>query len=334
MAGGENMLTIQKAGLFSTVQDLGRTGFQHVGVIVSGVMDKWAHQLANLLVGNPLHEATIEMTISGLTFTVSDDRILAFTGADMQPTINGQPIRMHQPVAVQAGDEICCSIANDGLRTYLAISGGLDIPIVLGSKSTYLAAQFGGWNGRTLQDGDQIPCLPLTDGQRQRFEQLIQQPVRWTVQTKDFYSSLQSPVIRYTAGLDQAMITTDSLQAFEQITYQLSARSNRMGFHLEAKEALQLKENTQMLSEAVCKGTVQLPPSGFPMILMADAQTVGGYPKIGQVIHADYSTLAQLQPHQPFTFQEVDLSTATSINREQAYQWKLIQIGVNHQFNA
>lgn len=303
------MITILDGGIQSLIQDLGRTHYQQYGVIVSGAMDCYALRTANLLVGNAEDEAGVEITFGKTSLLFHDERVIAITGGHLKPKLNGTSLTMNRPYKVKKNDILTFKTPAFGLRAYLAISGGIAIEKVLGSKSTYEKAGLGGWKGRILKRADEIPLGQIQPLQ-QRFMS-FEKTVNWSANTQAFYSWQEEIIpIHALVGLDYHLFEPDSLLQFEQLTYTISSQSNRMGYHLENASSINLDEQKEILSEAVSFGTVQVPPSGQPMILMADAQTVGGYPKVAQVIASDFSRLAQALPGQKIQFKFIDLETA------------------------
>lgn len=303
------MITILNGGLYSVIQDLGRTGYQQYGVIVSGAMDRYALRIANLLVGNEENEAGIEITFGKTSILFHDERLIAVTGGHLKAELNGKSLKMNQSHLVQKDDILQFKTALIGCRAYVAISGGFKFEKVLGSKSTYEKAGFGGWKGRPLKNADEIPLNDLTMQQVQLMKRFA--ATHWSVNCQAFYSCQQKVIpIHVLPGLDIHLFPPDSIQTFEQLIYTISSHSNRTGYHLESTTPVHLTKQQEILSEAVTFGTIQMPPSGKPMILMADAQTIGGYPKIAQVLATDFSRLAQAMPGQQIQFKFVDLETA------------------------
>lgn len=309
-------LSIIRPGLLTTVQDLGRPGYQHLGVVVSGALDAVALRVANLLVGNAEGAAGLEITLLGPTLRFEADRLIALTGADLSPTLAGQPAPMHRPVAVRAGTVLSFGAARAGCRAYLAVAGGLAVPLVLGSRATYLRAALGGWRGRALRAGDELPVGKLSPT-NQQLRQLIAPDVlpttwvaaRWTPGPTLRPRPRPQLVIRAVRGPEHEQFSPASQQAFWREPFALTPAADRMGYRLQGP-TLTRETPTELLSSAVTFGTVQVPPGGQPIVLLADAQTTGGYPRLVQVITADFSALAQAQPGQALRFQEVSLAEA------------------------
>lgn len=309
-------LSILRPGLLTTVQDAGRRGYRRAGVVVSGAMDALALRAANLLVGNPADAAALEITLRGPTIQFETDHLLALTGANLSPTLNGQPVPLRRPVAVTRGCELAFGPAQTGCRTYLAVSGGLAVPAVFDSRSTYLRAGIGGYEGRALLAGDVLPTTEPTElGQRLRRALVGRPPARpwvaaaWSSAPPWPPAAGGVPVIRAVRGPEYEWFTPASQYAFWTQEFTVTPNSDRMGYRLQGPE-LQRGHPAELLSTAVTFGTVQVPAAGLPIILMADHQTTGGYPRVAQVISADFSQLAQLPPGGRLRFQEVSLAEA------------------------
>lgn len=313
-------LEIQKPGMRTTVQDTGRYGHQKEGIVVGGAMDTFALRLANLLVGNPEDAATLEITLTGPTTRFTEDLLIALTGADLNPELNNEAIPVWRPVLVRKGDVLSFGAPRSGCRSYLAVSGGLDVPRVLGSYATYLRAGIGGYQGRALQTGDHIPCHAPTGAGMALMEYLHaakQHPyTSWTPAPELYPQYAPNPTIRAIRGPEYELFSAMSQQQVWTERFQVSAQSDRMGYCLQGV-SLYLRQAAELLSTAVTFGTVQVPHKGNPIVLMADCQTTGGYPRIVQVISADLPILAQVVPGQTISFQEVSL--------EEAHQLDIVQ---------
>ena len=297
--------SVVRAGMLTSVQDLGRYGLQHLGIVPGGALDSVAHSIANALVGNPAHDATLECTLLGPTLVVETDALLALYGAAFEASADGRPMPRNRPVLIRAGTTLATGAATRGARAYLAVAGGFQVPEVLGSRSTYLPAEFGGLCGRALKAGDRLCGV---DDQAAlsaaRFERLMQREasidssalrsVRW------FAPELHLPddgaiTVRAMEGRHQAQFDEASQKAFFGHEWKVAAASNRMGYRLEGPPLTRAKP-ADILSEPTCLGTVQVPNDGAPIALMADHQTTGGYPKIAEIAGADIPALAQLAP--------------------------------------
>jgi antagonist of KipI len=298
-------------GLLTTIQDLGRFGSQKFGVIVSGAMDPISLRVANLLVGNDEGEGALEITLFGTTLQFETDELVAITGGDLQPTIDGEKAPMWRPVLIRKGSILQFKSAINGCRAYVAFAGGIVVPEVMGSKSTYLRAAIGGLKGRALQKGDVFECgdfNPLNQTFVHQLERMTSH-FKWSVNYTEFMTFNKTQTIRVIQGAEFERFDRASQQAFFSKRYTLTTQADRMGYRLEG-ESLRLSEKFELLSEGVTYGTIQVPSNGQPIILMVDRQTTGGYPKIGQVISVDLPCLAQMQPNAEIHFKEVSLETA------------------------
>lgn len=278
-------------GLLTTVQDTGRTGLRHLGVAVAGALDPLAAWLANRLVANPARAAVLELTLRGPTLRLPAPATIALTGARIQAHLDGTSIPMGRPVQLPAGTLVLGGIGG-GVRSYLAVAGGFAVTPVLGSRSTDLRGGFGGLDGRALQAGDRLPV----DAPSAIHGRLPHWP-RWWVDP----TPAPAP-IRYVPS------TLAAAQALAGTAWQTSPRSDRQGLRLQGPPLADAPGPG--LSEPVAPGTLQLPPDGQPIVLLADAQTVGGYPRLGHVIGADLPRLAQLRPGQAMWFEAVTLAQA------------------------
>lgn len=331
-------LSILKPGLLTTVQDLGRHGYQKEGIVVSGAMDATALRVANLLVGNAEEAAGLEITLLGPRIRFESDHLLALTGAHLSPTLNGQPVGMNRPVWARAGTELAFGAPVAGSRAYLAVSGGMALAPVLGSRATYLRAGFGGLQGRALLAGDSIPCNGPTPVGRQLIEALAatapvgawaQAP--WTPGPELTPKPCRNPIIRAMRGPEFYSFSSEAQRDFWQLPFTLTTEADRMGYRLQGP-ALERPGGAELLSSAVTFGTVQVPAGGQPIVLMADHQTTGGYPRIAQVITADFSALAQVAPGQSIRFQEVSVAEAQALYLAQERQLLALKRAIEFRF--
>ncbi|RNF39688.1 biotin-dependent carboxyltransferase family protein [Planococcus salinus] len=309
------MIKIHKAGLQTTVQDLGRRGFQKFGVIVSGAMDLLACRMANILVNNAENEAVLEIAITGPTMEFTEEAVIAICGADMSPSIDGHAVRMWRPLFVEKGSVLSFGPLRSGCRTYVAFSGGVGVPEVMNSKSTYLRAQIGGFHGRALQKSDEleigIPSLKVKSSAA----------ANWGVSSSFITDYSTEPEIRLLQGRQYELFTKASQKRLVTERFEVSTQSDRMGYRLSG-QSLSLEEPAELLSEAIIFGSIQVPPDGNPIVLMADRQTTGGYPKIGQVASVDLPLLSQLKPGDGIRFKKTTLAEAQKayLEREQLLQ--------------
>lgn len=291
------MITVLKKGMLTTVQDIGRTGFQRYGMPSSGAMDEFSLRLANVLVGNPQDEAAIEFTFTGPTLKFEEETVFAVTGGDFDLKLNGESVPMNAALCAGAGDELACGMAKAGMRGYIAFAGGLDLPLVMGSRSTGLKAKIGGLDGRALQDGDTLSL-------RAPVSTLVNMEKR-TAPEKLLRKFPETLTVRFTFGPQDDLFSKEGKQVFVSGKYTLSQQSDRMGFRMEGP-AVEKAEGTDgnIISDGICFGAIQV-TNGQPIVMMADRQTTGGYPKIGCVVRADLPDLAQRRPGEAVRFAAV-----------------------------
>ncbi|QCR23821.1 biotin-dependent carboxyltransferase family protein [Pontibacter sp. SGAir0037] len=323
-------LRILKPGLLTTIQDTGRYGYQKDGVVVSGAMDRVAHRIANMLTANPETEATIEITLQGPQLLFEKDHLIALTGADLSPTINGEEVKMWRPVLVREGSVLDFGAPKAGCRAYLAVSGGFKLEKTLGSYSTYMRAGIGGLNGRALQENDLIPCNGINATASSVMGELNQKnttasfaQTSWLPDPAYYPAYARDPVIRAVKGPEYDLFTDESKSNIWRSLFQVTSQSDRMGYRLIGL-SLALKEPREIISSAVTFGTVQVPSQGHPIVLMADHQTTGGYPRMVQVVTADLPKLAQVVPGRGIRLEEVSLEEAQQLYLEQEKQ--LVQL--------
>lgn len=295
-------IEVIKPGMYSVFQDLGRIGYQRYGVQVNGVMDQRAHRLANLLVGNGQDRATLEITLMGPTLVFGAAATIALCGADLSPSVDGAAVPMNRAVDVDAGATLSFGKRIHGMRSYLAVHGGYELPDVMGSASTNARAHFGGLNGMPLHKGDVIALRASAITGR------CAAPDPFPI---DIAPPPEAP-IRVIAGREWAQFSKVSLYRLLGDDYTITPQSDRMGYRLSGP-TLSLRTPRDMLSETVSFGTIQVPPDGQPIILMADRGTSGGYPRIANVISVDLPRLAQSMPGEAIRFKRIELSEAQSL---------------------
>lgn len=292
-------LIIKSAGPFTTVQDMGRYGYQRYGIPPSGAMDGFALQIANILVGNKRNEAGLEITFAGFTATFEGECEIAITGADLGATLNGKVITPWQSVHVWNGDVLKFQKIKSGCRAYLSINGGVDVPEILGSRSTYTRANMGGYQGRKLRNGDVIDI-----GKSHLF---AFHDVKVPAHMIPLYLDRK---IRVILGPENNRFSKREIEKFLFSNYYLTEQSDRMGYRLNGPALKTRRGKYGVLSNGVVLGAIQIPPDGQPMVMMAEHQTVGGYVKISTVISADIPLLAQLRPGDKLSFKRVSFEEA------------------------
>jgi antagonist of KipI len=323
-----------RPGLLTTAQDLGRFGYQKHGVIVSGAMDPFAHRVANLLVGNAESEATLEMTLKGPVLEFETDALISLCGADLSPTIEGRPLPLWKPILVQRGQVLQFGTCRFGTRAYLAIAGGWQLPLVMGSRSTYLRAGLGGYQGRALREGDRLPVGSWSPASRELAEQLRQRQgsgvfaaMDWGVTAELLPAYHSAPVIRAMRGNHFDLFSAKSREAFFSEPFRVTPQSDRMGYRLDGP-SLTLSQPYELISEAVSFGTVQVPAEGKPIVLLADRQTTGGYPKIAQIATVDLPVIAQTKPGDLIRFTEVGRGEAERLYLEREQHIRMLKLGI------
>lgn len=301
-------VTIIKSGLLTTVQDQGRMGFQQFGIPQSGAMDIYSLQLANLLVGNNRYEACLEITLLGPTIKFQDSRVFAITGADFKATLNGKPVKQYQTIQAQNGDLLEILGASKGCRGYIAIGGGFAIDRVMGSKSTYSRGGFGGYQGRRLQDGDELSLNPWKGAKENLYRRI---PQRMIHDLKGEGVQL----LRVVMGPEDDYFTEKGIRDFFNGEYLITPQSDRMGYRLTGPK-VEHAQGADIISGGINLGAIQIPGEGLPIIMLADRQTTGGYTKIAHVISVDLPILSQMKPGDKVTFQRIEIEEAQALYKE------------------
>ncbi|KNC94614.1 5-oxoprolinase subunit PxpC [Trabulsiella odontotermitis] len=295
------MLKIIRAGLYASIQDIGRYGLRQSGVSHCGALDKPALITANLLVGNAPDAAAIEITLGQMTVEFERDVWFALTGAGCDAQLDGSPVWSGWRQPARAGQRLVLKRPIHGIRSYLAVAGGFDVPEVMGSRSTDLKVGIGGLDGRRLADGDRLAILPST---------------RTFSEPMGVKQLLTSNRIRALPGPEYHEFDTASQEAFWRAPWQLSPQSNRMGYRLKGQPLVRTTTR-ELLSHGLLPGVVQVPHNGQPIVLMSDAQTTGGYPRIACIIEADMYQLAQIPLGQPVHFVPCSLEEALKARSDQ-----------------
>lgn len=327
-------LRITGAGLQTTIQDLGRPALQHAAIPGGGAMDRLACRAANLLVGNAENAAVLEATLMGPAIVFDSRTLFALAGADLNATLDGCPVPVWRPVVAAPGALLRFAQPAVGCRAYIAVAGGVDVPLVFESRSTYLRGGFGGLDGRALRAGDRLSC-----GEPSLISRAIAASLggevsvvgRWSlgVTLRPRYGD--DVTVRAVAGAHASLLDDASRSTLEEARFRVSSHSDRMGYRLEGKP-LALREPTELLSEGVAFGTVQLPPGGTPIILMADRQTTGGYPRIAEVASVDLPLVAQLKPGDTLRFRVISLSDAQKLYLAQEAELAQARAGIALRF--
>jgi len=293
-----SVFQVLKPGFFTTVQDLGRYGYLKYGVPISGAMDSFSMVAANLLVGNSPNAACLEITLIGPEFQALADTQIAITGGRISVEINGEEASMWQTLTVHKGDFVSLGKVESGCRCYLSIRGGINTPMILGSRSTYVRGRFGGIEGRQLKTGDVIEgfSAPLLKAGFKMPESLM----------PNFTNNFTVHVV---LGPQADMFAERGIEKFLSNHYKVTVESDRMGYRLEGP-AIEHKGKAEIVSDALLPGAIQVPRNGKPIIIMKDAQTTGGYPKIAVVVTPDLDRLGQAKPNDTIKFSEITLKEA------------------------
>jgi antagonist of KipI len=321
-------IDITRAGFLTSVQDLGRLGFRQFGVSVGGALDSHALRVANLLVGNAESAAGVEVTLGGLRLRFVDDRIVAWCGGEFDVRLGSMSVAAGHAALVRAGQELMFNQPKVGCRCWLGISGEIDVPIVLGSRSTDLRTNFGGFDGRALRDGDEIALGRNSKHAQSLVDLLREQRISSWSPPHDWSSPAQrEPILRVMLGSDWNRFNDVTIQRFTNEVFIVSPDSDRMGVRLEGIE-LKRDHDIDLISEAVVPGTIQVPPGGKPIVLLGDCQTIGGYPKIAHVIGVDLPIAAQLRVGDRVRFREVSLIEAHQLLAERERDLAEFRVGI------
>ena len=310
------MMHIISSGILSLIQDLGRPHMQPFAVPASGAMDRFACEAANRLLGNDPDAACVEVTGGGAMFEFAEASVFALAGADLDATLNGRRLPNWATVYAPKGAQLALAGRQTtwGARAYLALPGGIDVPMVLGSRSTYASGGFGGLGGRALKAGDQLTAqTPFTQYDALRFAGRL-----WPAHAKPAYAA--TPQVRILLGPHVHLFADHAIQQLSAQPLKITSTSNRMGYRFEGCPKLAYRQALSLASLGVFAGVIQVPPDGSPILLAADAQTTGGYPIIGVVIQADLPLVGQCLPGDTLHFAVCGLDEAVQA-LTQTQQW-------------
>ncbi len=306
-------ICIQSAGLLTSVQDRGRFGHQKDGLSPAGAMDLYSMRLANLLLDNELDEAVLETTFIGPELVFTESNYFAVTGAPMELHLNGSPVPMGAALYAAAGSILTCGSVKAGCRSYIAFAGGMDVPVLDGSKSTLLRNAIGGWQGRKLKTGDEIGFIhPVVH--------LENAAVRYLPQSIE-----NKPIIlRVIEGPQNDRFTQDGLDTFYETEYEVSQECDRMGSRLTGNK-IEHQTDGNIISDGIALGAIQVPTSGLPIIMLSERQSMGGYTKIANVISVDLPRIAQAIPGTKVRFQKVRVEEAEQLWMNELKQYEQIR---------
>lgn len=307
-------IVFNKGGIFTTVQDYGRMGYQSSGFHVCGVMDRHSYWIANLLLDNKDTDAVLEFTVGGPTLYFTSDSVISITGGNFNPTINGEPVPMYRAVEVKMGDELEMGYGKSGTWGYIAFAGGLDVPVVMGSRSTDIKCGLGGLNGRKIKDGDSIEFVSNVKklpGMKDRH-----------VEAVDFGSD--EVEIRVTMGPQDDYFTQEGIKTFLENAYTVTHECDRMGYRLDGPTIEHNELGADIVSDGIAKGAIQVPKHGKPIVMLSDRQTTGGYTKIANVISVDIPKLVQCKYPQKLRFVAVTVEEAQGIYKMERQRMQLL----------
>ena len=293
---------ILKAGMLTTVQDLGRMGYLNQGIGTSGVMDVRSFKIANLLLDNPENEAVLEFTLMGPTLEFTTDTIIAITGGDFTPKINGKPAPMYQAIYASKGDILAFGAAVSGSRGYIAFSSYLNVPVVMGSRATNMKSMIGGFEGRKLKNGDLL------------YFRIKRRYLPYFLSRKLDIREFTAPSleVRVIMGPQEGHFTKEGREVFLSNDYVVTSEFDRMGCRLEGPY-IAMKDTSDIISEGVVFGAIQVPSHGKPIVLLADRQTTGGYAKIATVISVDIPKLVQRKVDAKVRFKAITVAEAQQL---------------------
>lgn len=309
------MIRVLKGGLLTTVQDLGRPGYQQYGIVVGGALDAFAARVANLAVGNEDNDAVLEMAQTGPDLLFTQDALVAWTGGDFEATVAGQPLPRDRAVRIKAGETVSFGVARGGLRAWLAVAGGIDVPLVMGSRTTYRRAGLGGHQGRPLATDDELKTFPASERGAAVLAALAASGKRataWTVRPETMGRVAPAGVVRAVAGPEWDWFTDHAQRDFFAADWEATREADRMGVRLHGP-VLTLVKPREMISAAVNAGVVQVPAAGQPIVLLPSRQSVGGYPRLAAVATVDLGRFTQLRPGAKVRFEIITVTAAQDL---------------------
>lgn len=303
------MIEILRGGILSSIQDQGRYGFRKYGTPISGAMDRYALRLANILAGNDDNAAGIEVTLSGLKLMCANDTWIAITGGDLSPQIDNQPVPMWSSLCLKKGQILSFRRLRSGFRAYVAVRGGIDVPLLMNSRSTMITAALGGTGG-PLKSGDRLKI-----GEKFAAASMEER----TLPDRYFpkYSTLNT--LRVVLGPQGDYFSSETLNMFFVSEYTITSQSDRQGYRLRGPELRHIK-SYNLISEAMWPGAIEVPGDGLPIILLADSQPTGGYPKVATVNSVDLDKLGQAKPSDQVRFQSATFEESVNLIKEQEKQ--------------
>lgn len=320
------MISVLRPGLLTSVMDLGRPGFQRHGVVVGGALDRFAARVANVIVGNDEGAALLEIAQLGPELKFAQTTLVAWCGGGFEPRLGGELLPRDRAVRVEAGETIWFGPAKGGCRAWLAVAGGIDVPLVLGSRSTYRRAGFGGLGGRPLQAGDQLRLGAPSEFAQNRLRAAARTSP-WTVRPDTLVRAPSAGTVRAMPGPEWERFTPEARQIFFATAWKVTKDADRMGVRLAGPE-LKLADAREMISEGVNEGVVQVPAGGAPIVLLASRQTVGGYPRLAAVAAVDLGRAAQLATGDTVRFEAIKLVEAHGLLLARERDFARVRMGL------
>jgi len=294
-------------GVLTIVVDLGRTGFRNIGIPSSGAMDSFSHKIANFLVGNNEDAAALEFSLTAPCMKFLNDSVIAITGADFSPEIDGAPVNMCESLLVKKGSVLNFGTLKSGCRGYISFAGGIDVPIVMSSKTTFLRAKIGGYEGRALKTGDVIK----TNAPQKPLDELCGRYIRNPKQYIGEY------IVRVILGPQDNFFTDAGIKTFLSERYIVTNQFDRMGYRLDGPK-IETRGGSDIISEGIVTGSIQIPGDGKPIVIMEDGQTAGGYAKIATVISHDLRLVAQSKAGDKIRFKRISIEEAHEVLAKEA----------------
>lgn len=320
-------IEIIKGGLMTTVQDAGRRGYQRYGMGVSGAVDVHAYHYANILVGNERNEAVLEATMIGPSIRFQSDSVIAVTGGDLSPMLDGKPCPMYQAVPALKGSILSFGMMKSGCRAYIAFAGGLEIYPVMGSRSTYIKAGLGGFDGRKLKDGDEIAFARSGFMPKNLEKRILPEELRFEAVAGTAGSAGMGPreyTVRVLLGPQDDRFTEKGIETFLNSAYKVTDQFDRMGCRLTGPKIEHVTDGN-IITDGIAFGAIQVPDSGEPIIMLSDRQTTGGYAKIASIINVDMPMIAQAKTGDTIRFVKTDIDTAQDLFIAQNERYKDLQ---------
>lgn len=319
---GTPVFSVSAPGALTTIQDRGRFGYQEVGISASGAMDELAFRLANKIIGNDDNAPALEITLLGPRLEVQKEVLIAVTGADLSFTINDQTVPLYTAIKVEKGDVIAFGAPKKGMRAYIAVNGGISVPLVMGSAATNLGSKLGGYMGRKLEKGDVLKSIE---------RKIPETFIGYSINPDEFTFGAKENVYRVILGPEDDHFTEEGINTFFSSEYKLSDKCDRMGARMEGPVIKHNEKGPGIVSDGITMGAIQVPGDGYPLVLLKDRGTVGGYSKIGTICSIDAYRFAQKKPSETVRFEMISLEDAQKLLLQMEH--KLSKIGLKQKIH-